>query len=152
MFEILLGQPSLERIIQGLINNLKRLGIEARVRTVDSAQYLQRVENYDFDMISAVIPQSSTPGNEQREFWLSSQVNIIGGFNLAGVKSPVVDQLVNLVIDAPDRESLIQRVHALDRVLLWGYYVISGWHSIGRVWPIGFRSNIQLRYLLMGLT
>jgi microcin C transport system substrate-binding protein len=131
VFEILLGQPSLERIIQGLINNLKRLGIEARVRTVDSAQYLQRVENYDFDMISAVIPQSSTPGNEQREFWLSSQVNIVGGFNWAGVKSPVVDQLVNLVIDAPDRESLNQRVHALDRVLLWGYYVIPGWHSIG---------------------
>lgn len=131
IFEILLRQPDFERVLQGFVTHLKRLGVEARLRTVDSSQYTQRVENYDFDMIVGVIPQSSTPGNEQREFWLSSQANVPGGLNLAGVSDPVIDQLVELVINAPDKKELLTRVHALDRVLLWGYYLIPTWHSAG---------------------
>jgi microcin C transport system substrate-binding protein len=131
IFEILITQASLERVLQGFVNNLKRLGIKAHLRTVESSQYTERVSNYDFDMISSVISQSTTPGNEQREFWLSSNAEIPGGMNLAGVKNPVIDAMVNLVISAPDKESLIMRVHALDRALLWEYYVIPGWHSAG---------------------
>jgi microcin C transport system substrate-binding protein len=72
--------------------------------------------------------QSDSPGNEQRDFWSSTAAETEGSRNLAGIADPAVDALVNLVIAAPDRESLIARTRALDRVLLWGHYVIPNWH------------------------
>lgn len=130
-FEILLSQPGLERMTGPFIANLKRLGIDATMRTVDTSQYQNRMDAYDFDMTIAIIPQSMSPGNEQREFFSSSGAESSGSYNYAGVRDPVVDELVNLLIAAPDRASLVTRSRALDRVLLAGFYVIPNYHMKG---------------------
>jgi microcin C transport system substrate-binding protein len=127
-FEMLLVQPSFERVALSFKRNLERLGIEMAVRTVDTAQYAKRVEDFDFDMIVTSFAQSLSPGNEQRGFWSSERANLPGSRNLAGIRDPVVDELVERVINAPDRDSLVHRTRALDRVLLWGHYVIPHWH------------------------
>ena len=127
-FEILLFQKTFERVVLPFKNNLAKLGIEMSVRLVDSNQYVQRVREFDFDMITQSIGQSDSPGNEQREYWHSSTVDANGSRNYAGVSDPVIDELVSLVIQAPDREELVQRTRALDRVLLRGYYVVPHWH------------------------
>lgn len=127
-FEILLFQKTFERVVMPFKNNLARLGIEVAVRLVDSNQYVQRVREFDFDMITQSIGESDSPGNEQREYWHSSNVDVNGSRNYAGVSNPVVDELVSLVIQAPDREELVQRTRALDRVLLHGYYVVPHWY------------------------
>jgi microcin C transport system substrate-binding protein len=127
-FEILLNSPAFERIALPYVENLKRLGIEASVRTVDTAQYKNREDSYDYDMIVDVWGSSQSPGNEQREFWSSASADLNGSRNTIGLKDKVIDELVDLVIHAPDRESLVARTRALDRVLLWGHYVIPHWH------------------------
>lgn len=127
-FEILLVSPLFERISLPFVKNLERLGITAKVRVVDSAQYIQRLDNFDFDMIVFVWGQSLSPGNEQRNYWGSGAADVSGSRNFAGIKDPVVDTLIEQLIAAPDRESLVDRTRALDRVLQWGYYVIPHWH------------------------
>lgn len=135
-FEILLHDSSFERVCLPYVRNLERLGITARVRTVDATQYQNRINDFDFDMTVNVFSQSLSPGNEQRDFWSSEAAAIPGSRNIAGVRDPVVDELVDLVISAPDRASLVTRTRALDRVLLWGHYVIPHWHS--RVFRIAY--------------
>ena len=127
-FEILLISPAFERIVLPFAHNLKKLGIDARVRLVDPAQYQNRFNEFDYDMIVGVWGQSLSPGNEQRDFWSSAMADAVGGGNLIGIKDPAIDELIELVIAAPDRQSLIERVRALDRVLLWGHFVIPHWH------------------------
>ncbi len=127
-FEILLVQKAFERIVNPFINNLQRLGIDASIRLVDTTQYINRVQNYEFDMMVSTIAQSESPGNEQRDFWNSKNADVPGGRNFIGVKSPVVDSLVEDLIRAESRQDLIDHCRALDRVLLWGYYVIPQWH------------------------
>lgn len=128
-FEILLDNAAFERIVQPFIQNLGRLGIAARLRTVETAQYQNRMNDYDFDMTVETFGQSLSPGNEQRDFWGSKAADQPGGRNTIGVKDPVVDELIDMLILAPDRDSLVARTRALDRVLLWGYYLIPNWHS-----------------------
>lgn len=133
-FEILLVQPTFERMALPFARNLERLGIKATVRTVDTSQYIRRVEDRDFDMIVSGWGQSQSPGNEQREFWSSAAADAPGSRNLVGIKDPVIDELIELVITAPTRESLVQRTRALDRALLWGYYVVPHFHlSVDRI-------------------
>jgi microcin C transport system substrate-binding protein len=127
-FEILLVQPVWERITLPFARNLARLGIQAEVRTVDTAQYKNRLDHFDFDMVVHVWGQSQSPGNEQLGFWGSESADEPGGQNLAGIKNPAVDSLVEAVIAAPDREALVARTRALDRVLLWNHYVVPQWH------------------------
>ena len=127
-FEILLSQPVWERIALPFAKNLERLGIEARVRTVDAAQYQKRTEDFDFDMTVDAFGQSLSPGNEQRDLWGSEAAARQGSRNTIGIKDKAVDRLIELVISAPDRDSLIVRTRALDRVLLWGHYLIPHWH------------------------
>ncbi|MCD6430847.1 MAG: ABC transporter substrate-binding protein [Deltaproteobacteria bacterium] len=128
VFEILLTSPAFERIVLPFKRNLARLGIETKVRVVDTAQYLNRVREFDFDMVVWSFGQSNSPGNEQRYYWHSSVVDIPGSRNLAGINDPVVDALVEKIIHASDRPSLVTRVRALDRVLQWGFYVLPHWH------------------------
>ncbi|MBW2716019.1 MAG: ABC transporter substrate-binding protein, partial [Deltaproteobacteria bacterium] len=123
-FEILLSSPGAERGALPFKKNLERLGVEASVRTVDTAQYRQRMDTFDFDVTTQRTGQTNSPGNEQREFWSSESAKREGGRNLAGIQSPAVDELIELVIAASSREELITRVRALDRVLLWGFYMI----------------------------
>lgn len=127
-FEVLLFQKTFERVVLPFKSNLAKLGIDVSVRLVDSNQYVQRVREFDYDMITQSIGQSDSPGNEQREYWHSSTVNTNGSRNYAGVNDPVVDDLVSLIIQAPGRKELVQRTRALDRVLLHGFYVVPHWH------------------------
>jgi microcin C transport system substrate-binding protein len=130
-FEILLNQSGLERLTGPFLRNLKRLGINANMRTVDTSQYTNRTNEFDFDMTITIVPQSSSPGNEQREFFSSESAKAVGSYNVAGISDPVVDELIELLIAAPDRESLEARTRALDRVLLWGFYVVPNYHLTG---------------------
>ncbi|MGH7388319.1 MAG: extracellular solute-binding protein [Candidatus Rokuibacteriota bacterium] len=127
-FEVLITEPTWERITLPFVKTLERLGIAARVRTVDSAQYEYRLKHFDFDMTVTVFRQSLSPGNEQADYWGSEAADIPGSQNLAGVRDPVVDALIASLIAAPDRPSLVARTRALDRVLLWSHYVIPHWH------------------------
>jgi len=127
-FEILLDDPQIERIVLPFTKNLERMGITARVRTVDVAQYEKRMETFDFDMAVVVFGQSLSPGNEQREFWGSKAADDPGSRNLLGIKRPAIDELVEELIRSPDRASLIAHTRALDRVLQYGYYVIPNFH------------------------
>jgi len=124
VFEILLSSPGEERTALPFKKNLERLGVEASVRTVDTAQYRQRMDTFDFDITTIRVGQTSSPGNEQREFWSSESAKREGGRNLMGIANPAVDELIELVIAAKSREDLVTRVRALDRVLLWNFYMI----------------------------
>lgn len=126
--EFLLVSPDFERVVSPLNRNLERLGITSRIRTVDSAQYQNRVQDFDFDIMVGSFGQSDSPGNEQREFWSSAAAARPGSRNVAGVKDPIVDALIENLIAAPNRESLVVATRALDRVLLAGHYVIPQWH------------------------
>lgn len=126
--EFLLVQPTFERVVSRYKQNLERLGIQVSIRIIDSAQYENRMEQFDFDIVVGNWAQSLSPGNEQREFWGSEAASRSGSRNLAGIKSPVIDALVDQVIFAPDRETLVAATRALDRVLLWSHYVVPQWH------------------------
>jgi microcin C transport system substrate-binding protein len=127
-FEILLDNPQFERIVLPFAKNLERMGITARVRTVDNAQYEKRMETFDYDMTIVAFGQSLSPGNEQREYWGSKAADEEGSRNLLGIKNPVLDELIEELIKAPDRASLVAHTRALDRVLQYGYYVIPNYH------------------------
>ncbi len=124
IFEILLRSASDERVAGSFAGNLKRLGVEARVRTVESAQYTARIETFDFDMIIHRWAVSLSPGNEQLNYWGSVAAGSNGSRNYAGVNDPVVDALAAAIADATDREELQAATRALDRVLRAGHYII----------------------------
>ncbi|KQZ50430.1 hypothetical protein ASD54_09310 [Rhizobium sp. Root149] len=128
-FEILLNSPSMERTVLPYVASLKKIGIDARIRTVDSSQYVNRVRSFDFDMIFGVWAQTMNPGNEQAGYWGSEAANQTGSRNLAGIADPAVDQIIRLIITAPTREDQVAAVHALDRVLLANHFVIPMFYS-----------------------
>jgi len=130
-FQILIADAASERVVAPFVNNLKLLGIDASFRMVDDSQYIARVQNFDFDMIIAVLPQSLSPGNEQRDFWGSDAADRPGSRNYIGIKSKAVDTLAEAVIFAPDHDALLTATHALDRVLQWGFYSIPELHALG---------------------
>jgi microcin C transport system substrate-binding protein len=127
-FEFLMSSEMFERWVAPLSANLKKLGITVTMRTVDTAQYQNRIDNFDFDMTVGNFGQSLSPGNEQYDFWGSAKADVNGSRNIIGIKDPVVDALIQQIITAPDREELIHRTRALDRVLLAGHYLIPNWH------------------------
>jgi microcin C transport system substrate-binding protein len=126
-FEILLVNPRLERILQPYAESLARVGIQARLRSVDGAQYKQRLDQYDFDMILTTLGQSLSPGLEQWLYFHSSQASVKGGRNYAGIANPVVDKLIEKLLVAKTREEQIAAARAIDRVLLWNHYTIPNW-------------------------
>jgi len=132
-FQILDYDPQMERVVLPFIQNLKRLGITATLRTVDVSQYEQLMNNFDFDMAVVIFPQSLSPGNEQREFFGSAAADEPGSENHLGIKSKIIDTLVEQLIAAQTRADLVAHVHALDRVLQYGYYVIPQYH-LGAYW------------------
>lgn len=127
-FEMLLVDPAFERVVAPFIRNLELMGINASIRVVDVSQYINRIRAFDFDVIVSSFGQSSSPGNEQRDFWHSSGADQPGSRNVIGIKNPAVDYLVEQLIQAPDREQLVLRTRALDRVLQWNHYVIPQFH------------------------
>ena len=128
-FEFLLGSSTYERVLGPLVQNLERLGIQAAIRTVDSAQYQNRVKDFDFDIIVTSWRQTLSPGNEQRNFWSSKASQSSGSRNYVGIENPVIDELIERQIAAANRETQVAITRALDRILLWGHYVIPGSHS-----------------------
>ena len=126
--EFLIDSPDFERIVIPYAQDLQKLGIKARARVVDSAQYKRRTDAHDYDIIVDNFAQSESPGNEQRDFWGSAAADKDGSNNTAGIKNPAVDKLIDKVVFAKDREELLAATHALDRVLLWNYYVVPQWH------------------------
>lgn len=127
-FEFLLRSKPFERIVLPYRRNLQRLGIDMRVRLVDDSQFINRVRSFDFDMIVGGWGQSESPGNEQRDYWTSTAAERPGSRNHAGMSDPAIDELVELLIAAPDRESLVLHARALDRVLQWNHFVVPNWH------------------------
>ncbi len=126
--EFLLDQPTFERVVAGYQQSLKKLGIEATIRTIDTAQYQRREDTRDFDIIVASFGQSLSPGNEQREFWGCKAAEAQGSRNVIGICDPVVEKLIDRVIYAESREELVAATRALDRVLLSGHYVVPHWY------------------------
>jgi microcin C transport system substrate-binding protein len=124
-FEILLAySPGTERIIQPVVDNLKLLGIDATMRPMDRAQFVNRVRSFDFDMVFIGVGESDSPGNEQRAFWGSAAASQPGSRNYAGVHDPAIDAMIKGLVLADTRPDLVAHVHALDRLLEWGYYCI----------------------------
>lgn len=127
-FEILLNTPSFERVALPYVQWLERLGMSVRVRTVDPAQYQTRIDAFDYDMTVDSMSQSLSPGNEQRDYFTCAKARENGSQNVPGICDPAIDELVELVVNAPDRAELVARTRALDRVLLWNHFVIPHWH------------------------
>jgi microcin C transport system substrate-binding protein len=128
-FELLLSNPSFERTVTPFINSVKKIGIDARIRTVDDSQYTNRVRSFDYDMIYGIWAQTLVPGNEQIDYWGSSSVNQTGSRNYAGIADPAIDELIHRIIFAPNREELVATTRALDRVLLAHHYVVPLFYS-----------------------
>ncbi|MEM6461572.1 MAG: extracellular solute-binding protein [Pseudomonadota bacterium] len=123
-FEILLDGPVIERVALPYAENLRKIGIAATVRTIDPAQYQNRIRSRDFDVIYTGQGQSLSPGNEQFEFWGSESAAREGSANYAGIADEGIDALIRRVVFAPDREELIAATRALDRVLLTHQFFI----------------------------
>lgn len=117
-----------ERWFQPYKQNLARIGIKADIRIVDASQYVNRILAFDYDLIVGSWGQSNSPGNEQREYWGSEKADATGSRNYIGIKDPVVDALIDMIVKAPTRDDLVIRTRALDRVLLSGWYIIPNWH------------------------
>ena len=125
--EFLAEDPSTERFVLFYKPSLQRMGMTVNVRVVDSAQYENRLRQWDYDIIVASWGESLSPGNEQRDFWSSQAADMPGSRNLIGIKNPAVDALIDRVIFAKNRDDLVAATKALDRVLLWNFYVVPQW-------------------------
>lgn len=128
-FELIDYEADFDRVLLPYKQNLARAGIVMNLRTIDPAQYENRLKQFDFDMTTTRMPPTLSPGNEQREIWGSAAADAPGSSNLIGVKNKVIDALVDLVIAAPNRKELLTRTHALDRVLLFSHFVVTNWYQ-----------------------
>jgi microcin C transport system substrate-binding protein len=127
--EFLLFERSFDRVINPYLRNLKRIGVEANIRVVDVANYQRRMQQFDFDVIIQRYIQLNTPGIEQTTYFGSKMADIPGSRNLAGIKDPAVDYLIDKVIGARSRKALVVATRALDRVLMWNRYVVPQWYK-----------------------
>lgn len=147
-FEIILVSPAFERVVAPFQKNLEKLGVAVKYRTIDPAQYQKKINEFDFDMIVGSIGQSNSPGNEQRNFWGSEAADIQGSRNWAGIKNPAVDFLIDKIVKAQSREELVYATRALDRVLLWNFYMIPHWYI--DKFRVAYKSKIKHPKVLPG--
>src|SRR5690606_4685148 len=127
--EFLMYEPTFERVNAPFIKNLKLLGIQANMRLVDPAQYERRVKSFDFDMTTSRYVMPTTPGVELRSYWSTASATMDGSQNLAGISDPVIDALIETVVDARSRDDMIVAARALDRVLRAGHYWVPHWYK-----------------------
>ncbi|MBW3097769.1 extracellular solute-binding protein [Pseudohoeflea coraliihabitans] len=139
--EILLNSPIIERVALPYTQTLKLIGIAATVRSVDSAEYTNRLRSRDFDVTYNGWGQSLSPGNEQREYWGTEAADREGSLNYAGIKNEAIDTLVRQVVLAKDRDDLVAATRALDRALLAHHYVIPSYTR--RSQPIAYWTKLQ---------
>lgn len=149
-FEIIDSNPLFERWVLPFIANLKKIGVKASFRVLDPAQYQNRMNDFDYDMTIGSMAQSSSPGNEQRDYWSSVKADMVGSRNYIGIKNPVIDEIVEKIIQAPSREELVALCRALDRILLSGYYVIPHWHI--DYWRVAYQSELGRPDILSDIT
>ncbi len=129
IIEFLLYESTFKRILNPYVQNLKRIGVDAKIRIVDIANFQFRVQQYDFDVVIQRYIQPNTPGIEQKTYFNSKSANVPGSRNLAGIQNPAVDYLIEKIIAAVNRTELVTAVHALDRVLMWNHYMIPQWYK-----------------------
>jgi microcin C transport system substrate-binding protein len=128
-FTILLEDPSLERVALPYVQNLRKLGFDVKVRTVDAAQFQHLTDDFDFDMLMMIYPGSDIPGSELRDYWSCAGAKTQGSFNVMGVCDPAVDAMIEKVIAAQNRGELRTAARALDRLMSWGWYMVPNWYS-----------------------
>jgi microcin C transport system substrate-binding protein len=129
--EFLLISPLFERIVLPYSRALARLGVKATVRTIDTSQYRNRLDDFDFDIIVGNWGQSLSPGNEQRNYWGSVSFARKGSRNYIGINDKAIDILIDRIILAKDRAELVAATRALDRVLLAHHFVVPQWYFAG---------------------
>lgn len=129
VIEFLLAESSFKRIINPYVRNLLRIGVGATIRIVDVANFQNRMRSYDFDVVISRYVQPLTPGIEQQAYFGSRFADVPGQRNLAGIKNPSVDYLIDKIIAATSRQNLVTAVRALDRVLMWNHYVVPQWYK-----------------------
>jgi peptide/nickel transport system substrate-binding protein len=127
-FEILVVTRQQERLALTFAHDLERAGIRARVRLVDSVQYDQRRQTFDFDMIQFEWSESLSPGNEQSFYWGSAAADEPGSRNYMGVRNSAVDAMIAAMLGVRDRGDFVAAVRALDRVLISGFFVVPLFH------------------------
>ncbi|HRK19648.1 MAG TPA: extracellular solute-binding protein [Hyphomicrobiaceae bacterium] len=127
-FEFLLASPTWDRIVQPYMRKLEQLGFKVTSRQVDPAQYKNRLDKFDFDVIVGGFGQSESPGNEQRAYFGSAAADVPGTRNVGGVKNKAIDAIIERIVFAKSRDELVAATRALDRVLLWNHYVVPHWH------------------------
>ncbi len=150
-FEFIYRQAGLERVIMPFIKNLQRLGITAKPRLVENAQYKARLDQFDFDVMTFVLSQGTAPSYEQRDYFHSSLVDVEGGQNYAGIQNPAVDALIETLLDSKTEQDVVTTMRALDRVLMFEHYIVPNWHiGIHRVahWNKFSRAKDALPYKL----
>ncbi len=128
-FEIMVQDRGQERLALAYADSLARIGVDANIRMVDEVQYQRRRQNFDFDMMIGSWIASASPGSEQRTRWGSAAADEPASYNLAGVKSPAVDAMINVLLAAKSRDDFVTAVRALDRVLLSGFYIVPLFHA-----------------------
>lgn len=147
--EFIIDSQGFERIILPYVKNLERLGIAANLRLLDSAQYVKRVQTFDFDVATARFSGSLTPGVEQINRWGSEAVSREGSQNLAGIADPAIDALLDKLIGARDRTELVTAARALDRAVMWGHHLVPQWfkgsHTIA-YWDRYGRPKVKPKY------
>ncbi len=147
--EFLIVDPSTERILTPYVKNLQAIGVQTSIRRIDPAQYERRAKAFDFDVVIARYALRLTPGVEVRSFWSSEAAATEGSYNLAGIRSPVVDALIAKVSEADSRAALVTATRALDRVLRAGHYWVPHWyrpyHYVA-YWDKFGRPDVKPRY------
>jgi microcin C transport system substrate-binding protein len=147
--EVVDAQADMDRVIAPLIRNLRVLGITMNFRVVDTAQMQKILQTFDFEMTMISLPQSISPGNEQREFWGSAAADQQGSRNIMGIKSTAIDALIDKIIFADSRADVLTATHALDRILLFNYYSILTYYSDGTpvaYWDKFDRPQVQPKF------
>ncbi|WP_430397670.1 extracellular solute-binding protein [Ferrovibrio sp.] len=127
--EFLLYEPSFQRVIGPFTASLQRIGVQSQVRVIDLTAYENRMRAFDYDVILRRFTQPLTPGVEQRNYWGSRAADITGSFNFSGIKNPAIDALIERIVAAKSRPESVTAAKALDRALMWGFYVIPNWYS-----------------------
>ena len=131
-FEVLEFSNAFDKVVQPMFKNMKLLGIDPRLRAVDSAQYKQRIDNFDFDVVIDRKMIGGVPGDELLAYFGSQSGKTPGGLNLAGIDNPAVDILIDKALKAQSRAELVVICRVLDRVLRSGHYWIPNWFSPNR--------------------
>ena len=129
-FTILMtSNKNTERVVQSYVNTLNKFGANVDIRIVDDAQFIARIQDFDFDMIFANVPMSVSPGNELQEYWGYDRADIKGSQNLSGVRDPMIDASIEKIVKASSREELIKATRLFDRLAIAGHYMVLGYYS-----------------------